>query len=141
MKSIITSVCLLSGLAFSWSAQGQQVLPELMQKQQAKVSVSNLNWGYTTPGKPAEVNISITNNSGKTIRSVKILVLTKDKKGIILQNFGSTLRPLISRDTIASGQTRQLHFKNAFDHAGIAEAELKQATIEYENGALEILGK
>jgi hypothetical protein len=141
LKSLITLPILCAGLFFSLPVQGQQMIPEPRQPEQAKVSMSQLSWSYTKPGKPAEVNIFISNHSDKMIRSVKIFVLTKDKKGIILQNFGSTLRPLVSRDTVGVGQAKQLHFKNAFDNTRIAETELKQAIIEYENGALEILNK
>lgn len=108
-------------------------------KSQGPVVLDKLAWAYPSANQPAAVRIKITNNSGKTIKSTKFLVIARDKKGVLLQSDGSTIQKLINTDTIKASESREIYFEKAYNNPHIAEMELKGLTVEYTNGALEII--
>jgi hypothetical protein len=121
-------------------AQNQKLntIPQTI-KSKGLVVVDKLAWVYPSANQPAAARIKITNNSGKTIKSTKFLVIARDKKGVLLQSDGSTMKKLINTDTIKDSESREIYFEKAYNNPHIAELELKELTVEYTNGALEII--
>lgn len=117
-------------------------IPVLAQKTfnpNGPVVVDKLAWAYPSVNQPATAKIKITNNSRKTIKSTKFLVIARDKKGVLLQSDGSTIKKLINTDTIKASESKEIYFEKAYNNQHIAELELKELTVEYTNGALEII--
>ncbi len=83
------------------------------------------------------VSMSVTNNSNKPIKSIKLLVIAKNKKGTMLQSQGTTIRQLTASDTIKAGETKSLSFVKGYDNPDVNDMELKEAIIEFFNGSLE----
>lgn len=131
-------LCIIAGIAIPGLIQSQE-LQTVRQaiKSEGPIVVDKLAWMYPSANKPAAAAITITNNSNKTIKSTKFLVIARDKKGMILQSDGSTLKKLICTDTIEATETRKIYFEKAYNNQHIAELELKELIVEYVNGALE----
>ena len=83
------------------------------------------------------VSMSVTNNGDKPIKSIKLLVTAKNKKGVMLQSQGTTIRQLVASDTINAGETKRLSFIKGYDNPDVNDMELKEAIIEFFNGSLE----
>ena len=129
---------LVAGMGFALHASAQQDYLKPKQNN-SEIMVGNLSWAYpeSREPKPANASVSITNRSGMPIKSVKLLVVAKDKKGTILQSQGTTIKQLIANDTIRSGSTRHLFFGKAYDNPNINTLELKETIVEFFNGSLE----
>jgi hypothetical protein len=132
--------CTIAGIAIPGLIQSQE-LQTVRQaiKSEGGIIIDKLTWMYPSANQPAAAKIKITNNSDKTIKSTKFLVIARDKKGVLLQSDGSTLKKLISTDTIETAEAREIYFEKAYNNQHIAELELKELTVEYANGALEII--
>jgi archaellum component FlaG (FlaF/FlaG flagellin family) len=137
LKSIFIVLC-IAGIVMPVLAQNQNTLPQTI-KSRGTVVVDNLAWVYPSVNRPADVRMKVTNNTAKTIKSTKFLVIAKDKKGVLLQSDGSTIKKLINTDTIKASESREIYFEKAYNNTHIAELELKELTVEYTNGALEII--
>lgn len=140
MKAILIILCSTVGIVLPVLAQNQKLhtIPQTI-KSKGSIVIDNLAWVYPSAGQPAAVKIKITNNSGKTIKSIKFLVIAKDKKGVLLQSDGSTIKKLINMDGIKASESKEIYFEKAYNNPHITELELKGLTVEYTNGALEII--
>jgi hypothetical protein len=124
------------GFTFHASAQQDYLKPK---QSSSEIIVGDLSWAYpeSREPKPANASVSIINRSSKPIKSVKLLVVAKDKRGTILQSQGTTIKQLIANDTIRSGSTRHLFFSRAYDNPNINTLEVKETIVEFFNGSLE----
>lgn len=90
--------------------------------------------------KTTEASITITNKSELAVKSVTLFLTGQTKTGITLQSGSThTLKKKTASEKILPQETKTIVISRAFNNPQLYTLMLKEITVEYENGSLEIL--
>lgn len=143
LSSLLLCMSLMTCPAFSQQhedASSHAVTHSLYNK---AVTIGRVEWQYPDADRHQQaitLTVILKNTTReKIIKSVWLVITAQNKKGIMLQHQGVTLRKLVRNVEIAPGESATLTFDEAFKGEAIYRVALKEATVEFENGSLEIL--
>jgi hypothetical protein len=145
IKSLFKTIITLASLCFFFSKPSHAVPQNNASHTQidvfktTQISVDKFDWELNKETNQADANISVTNHATLDIRSVSISLTAQDKNGVMLQSETQTLKKSTSNSIIPVKEQKSITFKNVFHNPSIYNMILKQVTIEYINGAIEIL--
>lgn len=145
IKNLFKTIITLASLCFFFSKPSNAVPQDNTSHTQfdvfktTQISVDKFDWELNKEKDQANANLTITNNATLDIRSVSISLTAQDKNGVMLQSETQTLKKNTSNSIIPVKEQKIIEFKNAFNNPSIYNMILKQVTIEYINGAIEIL--
>lgn len=106
----------------------------------ALIAVNSFNWNFDTTANSAAATVDINNKGEVEILSVSIALVAKNKQGIMLQSGQMrTIKTGTKEVHIPSKATSRVIFEKAFNNQQIDTIILKQVTVQFANGSVEIL--
>lgn len=133
---------LLALIAFSsLKANSQDLHSGTLLQDNSEISVEGFEWmpakDKDTPG--VDVRFILRNKTSRPIYTTRFSVTAQGKNGVMIEDKGSVLKRLTSRDTIAPNAVRSLYFPRAYTFAPVDNIQLKEVYVEFANGSLSIL--
>jgi len=112
--------------------------------QSRTITINQLEWHYPQDSiqnnTAAAVTFEVTNHArGKSIRSVRFRMMAFDKRKVVLQSDGATLKQLVHTGAIQPEETKTIQFEEAFRNPSVDSIAVVGATVEFMNGSLEVL--
>lgn len=143
MRSVFSLLILLvSGFLFPAMSHSQVVTSIENPMGNTAVRIEKMEWTKPASGTPIAASFMVRNNTkDRVIHSIQFTLVAMDKNNVILQDGGATLRRLYGNTNIPSGEAGMIYFDKAFTIGQINSIELKQAIVQFTDGALEILKK
>lgn len=104
------------------------------------VKIEKMEWKYKAKeDQYPSATITITNLSDKKIKRIDFSVIANDSLGVALVSDGIAIKRLVSGTVVEPYSSKTVTFDKAFLNNRVATMTLRNATIEYENGSIDII--
>lgn len=107
------------------------------------VRVDRVQWWYeaNNNSNAATAEITVSNQTDKQIKRIDFNVVATDSSGLVLESEGFAIKKLVVTDTMAPHSRKTFNFDQAFVNRNVADLDVNNAIVEYDNGSIEILTK
>lgn len=107
------------------------------------VRIDQVKWWYATPNSSnaAAAAITVSNHSDKQIKRINFNIVATDSAGLVLESEGFAIKKLVATDAVNPHSSRTFNFDKAFLNENVAELEVSDAIVEYDNGSIDVWSK
>ena len=106
------------------------------------IRIDHVQWWYgANNSNAAAAEITVSNQTDKQIKRIDFNVVATDSSGLVLESEGFAIKKLVVTDTMAPHSRKTFNFDQAFVNPNVADLDVNNAIVEYDNGSIEILTK